>query len=201
MDKYYLLSWKDEKGASASAFAPEGIPLAQDLISELEGVNQLPFELHLIKLEVGKEGLIKSNDLTGIKDVWQDYQLNSLAWPLMSAKMKSVVDNNVSGNEQVDWIEAVINTGEEQRIYYIPRFNRMLDVLDKENTVYVPGTDHTIKPVFSFSKINTYNAFTEPSPKNNYWKITSAIYVSETLRKAIQKEKLTGVSFDATRVV
>ncbi|WP_228452312.1 imm11 family protein [Chryseobacterium sp. c4a] len=175
--------------------------MAQDLISELEGINQLPFELYLIKLEVGKDGLIKSNDLTGVKEVWQDYQLNSLAWPLMSAKMRSVVDNNLSGNEQVDWIEAIINRAEERRIYYIPRFNRMLDVLDKENTVYVPGTDHTIKPVFSFSKINPYNAFTEPSSKNNYWKITSAIYVSEVLRKAIQKEKLTGISFDATRVV
>lgn len=200
MEKYYLMSAKDERGSSASAFAPEGTKLAQDLISDLEGIHQLPFELNLIKLDAGKDGLIKSNDLTDIKNVWKDYQLNSMAWPLMSEKLKSVIEANLTGKEEVDWIIVVVNGPDEQRTYYIPRFNKRLDVLDVENTMYVPGTNHTIKPVFSFSKISEYNAFTEPSSDNNLWKITSAIYISESLKKAIQKENLTGVSFEVTRV-
>lgn len=200
MEKYYLMSAKDERGSSASAFAPEGTKLAQDLISDLEGIRQLPFELNLIKLDVGKDGLIKSNDLTGIKNVWKDYQLNSMAWPLMSEKLKSVIEANLTGKEEVDWIAVVVNGLDEQRTYYIPRFNKKLDVLDVEKTMYVPGTNHTIKPVFSFSKINEYNAFTESSSGNNLWKITSAIYINESLKKAIQKENLTGVSFEVTRI-
>ncbi|UCA61685.1 hypothetical protein KB553_09135 [Chryseobacterium rhizoplanae] len=200
MDKYYLLCSKGEKGPSASAFAPEGTKLAQDLISDLEGRNQLPFKLNLIKLDVDKDSLIKSSDLSGIKELWKDYQINRFAWPLMSEKMKSIFENNLTGNEGIDWIEAIIVAPNEQRTYYIPRFNKKLDVLNMEKTMFVPGTDYTIKPVFSFSKISNYNAFTESSSKNNHWKITSAIYVSEVLKKAIQKEKLTGVSFEITAI-
>jgi hypothetical protein len=35
---------------------------------------------------------------------------------------------------------------------------------------------------------------------SNFWKITSAIYVSEAIKKAVQKEKLTGIEFNKTLV-
>lgn len=200
MNRYYSLNWKDEKGTSTSAFLPEGTKLAQDLISELEGVNKLPFELHLIKLEIGKDGLIKSDDLTGIKEVWQDYQLNSLAWPLMSERMKLIVERSLTGTEGVDWIEVVVNGLSDQRIYYFLRFNKILDVLDIEKTKLIPGTDYILKPVFSISKIFDYSAFVVSSTNDNYWKIPSTFYVSEALKKNIQKERLTGISFETVTV-
>ncbi|MBL7881289.1 MAG: hypothetical protein JNN23_15760 [Chryseobacterium gambrini] len=196
MQKYYLLSWKDEKEPSASAFPPEGTKLAQDLISDLEGINTIPFELDLIKLDIGKNGLIKSSDLSGIKELWKDYQINRFAWPLMSKKMKSVVENNLTGNEGIDWLEAKINAPTEQNTYYIPRFNKELDVLDLEKTMFIEGTDHIIKPVFAASKIDMFSIFTKPSSL----KITSSLYVNETIKKAMQKEKLTGISFEVTRI-
>ena len=48
MEKYFLLSWKNGKEPLASAFAPKGSKLAQDLISELNGINKLPFVLSLV---------------------------------------------------------------------------------------------------------------------------------------------------------
>jgi hypothetical protein len=57
MEKYHSLSWKDGKDPLASAFAPKGTKLAQDLISELNGINKLPFELSLVKLDVRENGL------------------------------------------------------------------------------------------------------------------------------------------------
>jgi hypothetical protein len=199
MEKYFLLSWKNGKEPLASAFAPKGSKLAQDLISELNGINKLAFELSLVKLDVGKNALIESNDLSDLKEIWLDYQPNSLAWPLMSERLKSVIEANLTGNEQIDWIECKVKNGSEERTYFILRFNKMLDVLDMQKTMFVQGTDHIIRPVFASSKINAYSVFSKPS-SHDLWKITSGLYVSDTLKKAIQKAKLTGMDFEKTSV-
>jgi len=194
MNNYYLLSGKSYPKI-ASAFAPEGAKLAHELISELGNVNELPFELSLVKLTVGNNGLIESNDLSDLNDIWVDYQPNSLAWPLMSDKLKSVIEQYLTGNEGIGWISAIVNAPNEQRTYYIPIFSKMLDVLDTQKTMFVQGTDRIIRPVFSFSKIGGYSVFHQPSD-HNLWKITSGLYVSDTLKKAIQKAKLTGMDFE-----
>jgi hypothetical protein len=199
MEKYYLLSCKNGKEPLASAFAPKGTKLAQDLILELNGISKLPFELSLVRLDVGRNGLIESTDLSDMKEIWIDYQPNSLAWPLMSERLKSVIEVNLIGNEQIDWIECKVKNGNEERTYFILRFNKMLDVLDMQKTMFVQGTDHIIKPVFASSKISAYGIFSKPS-LYDLWKITSGLYVSDVLKKAIQKEKLTGVDFEKTTV-
>jgi hypothetical protein len=199
MENYYLLSWKDTKEPLASAFAPKGTKLAQDLIPQLNGINKLPFELNLVKLSVGKNGLIESDNLTEMKDTWLDYQPNSLAWPMMSEKLKSTVEELLTGNEYIDWITATVNCKEEQKTYYIPRFNKLLDVLDTQKTMFVQGTNVIIRPVFSSSKISLFSMFSKPA-SHDLWKITSGLYVSEYLKKTIQEQNLSGIKFEKTRV-
>jgi hypothetical protein len=183
----------------ASAFAPKGSKADHDLIKILNGKDKLPFELNLVKLEVGKKGLIESNDLSDLKEIWLDYQPNSLAWPLMSKVLKSIIETNLTGIEQIDWIECKVKNGCEERSYFIPRFNKMLDVLDMQKTIFVQGTDHIIRPVFAGSKISAYSIFSKPS-SNDLWKITSGLYVSNLLKKAIQKAKMTGMDFENVTV-
>lgn len=199
MEKYFLLSWKNGKEPLANAYAPKGTKLAQDLISELNGLNKLSFELSLVKLDVGENGLTESNDLSDLKEIWLDYQPNSLAWPLMSERLKSVIEANLTGNEQIDWIVCNVKSTNEGRPYFILRFNKMLDVLDMQETMFVQGTDHIIRPVFTSLKIRGYSVFSKPS-SHDLWKITSGLYVSDTLKKAIQKAKLTGMDFEKTSV-
>lgn len=199
MEKYYSLSWKEGEDPLASAFAQKGSKSGNELIQILNGKNELPFELSLVKLDVEENGLIESNDLSDLKEIWLDYQPNSLAWPLISERLKSIIEANLTGNEQIDWIECKVKNGSEERTYFILRFNKMLDVLDMQKTMFVQGTDHIIKPVFASSKISAYSIFSEPS-SYELWKITSGLYVSETLKKAIQKQKLTGMDFEKTSV-
>jgi hypothetical protein len=198
MSNYFFLSGKNPPKV-ASAFAPEGTKLSQDLIPELDGINNLPFDLGLVKLSIGKNGLIESNDLGDLTEIWLDYQPNSLAWPLMSERLKTTIESQLTGNESIDWITAIIKGNGEQKIYYVPRFNKMLDVLDMQKTMFVQGTDHIIRPVFSISKIGLYSMFSKPS-SHNLWRITSGLYVSEAIKKAIQKQKLTGLDFEKTSI-
>jgi len=133
MNSYYFLSWTQCKQV-ACAFAPKGTKLDHELIPEL-GVKDLPLGLELVKLTVEKNGLVQSNDLSGLDSIWLDYQPNSLAWPLMSEKLKSLVSDNLTGKEGIIWITAKVNDNGEYWKYYIPHFERMLDVLDELKTV------------------------------------------------------------------
>jgi len=197
-NNYYFLTIKNYKEV-ASAFAPEKTKLSHELIPELDGKNELPFELNLVKLSVGENGLIKSDDLSDIENVWLDFQPNSLAWPLMSERFKNLICENLTGKESIDWIQAKINGENESRMYYIMRFEKMLDVLDVEQTLFVKGTDHIIRPHFSIEKVKELCVFNTPD-SHDFWKITSGIYINEHLKKKILKEKFIGPAFEKVRV-
>jgi hypothetical protein len=197
-DKYYFLTIKNYLEI-ASAFAPEDVKLSNELIPELDGKNELPFSLQLVKLSVRKKGLIKSNDLSKLDNIWLDFQPNSLAWPLMSEKFKKLITENLTGNESVNWISVQVNGICESRLYYIIRFEKMLDVLDVNQTIYVKGTDRIITPYFDMEKVKNYTIFHKPM-SNGLWKITSGLYISEKLKQLITKEKLIGPAFERVRV-
>lgn len=196
MSNYYLFSWKHRPELASAIYAIEN-QVAHELISELNGKNNLPFEFQLKRVKETKDDIIIDENLSPLNAVWLDYQPNSLAWPLMSERLKSIIEAYLTGNEQIDWIECKVKNRSEERTYYILRFNKMLDVLDVQKTMFVQGTDHIIRPVFASSKICSYSIFPNPS-SHDLWKITSGLYVSNVLKKAIQKAKLTGMDFEKT---
>lgn len=196
--KYFLLSPKHE-AKIASAFVLTDNEYDHNLIQQLEGKTTAPFDFELKLVTETADGIIVSKDVSKVIDIWRDYQPNNLAWPLFSAKLKSVIESNLTNQEGVDWIKCYIKGPNERRTYYILRFNKIFDVLDIKNTIFVQGTDHLIKPCFSYHKIKQFQIFTTPFT-NNLWKITPGIYISNYLKMNIQKEKIKGVSFEQTLV-
>lgn len=69
----------------------------------------------------------------------------------MSERLKSIIETNLTRNEKIDWIQCKVKNESEEQTYFIIRFNKMLDVLDMQKTMFVQGTDHIIKPVFARS--------------------------------------------------
>lgn len=194
MTDYYSLDGKDY-AQGASAFAPDDVAPHYILIEELRDTNELPFEFKLVKLTVTKTGLSKSDDLVGIKNIWLDYQLNSLALPMFSERMREIIDQNLTGNEGIDWILAKVKGNDEERNYYILRFNKVLDVLDYHKTSFIEDTDYVIIPTFELAKIQNYSIFHIPS-SDNLCSITRSIYINEKLKNQLQKGKLTGLNFE-----
>ena len=87
MAKYYALTWAPEKPSTGVAYAPDDSPLAYELAEQMKNSTELPFDLTL------REGEL------------QDFLANSLAWPLMSSRMRSTVEKNLTGAEGIDWVE------------------------------------------------------------------------------------------------
>ncbi|MFH6987914.1 imm11 family protein [Flavobacterium collinsii] len=199
MSKYYFLSWK-HKAQVASAIYEIEDQNDYELILELKGKKSLPFKFDLKRIKEVKDGITIDNNLDELEEIWLDYQPNDFLWPLMSERLRSVVQASLAGNEHIDWVDCKVRKGNEERTYYILRFNKILDVLNMEETSFVNGTDRIIRPVFSYSKIKDYSIFTKPSFQD-LWRIPSALYISEKLKKEIEKEKLTGLDFSKVPVV
>lgn len=68
-------------------------PMSHKLIPSIKEVSELPFDL-VLKKPVREKGDWKMVvDLTGLKQLWLDYQPNTLAWPLMSGRMQGFISN------------------------------------------------------------------------------------------------------------
>ncbi len=199
MHNYYLITPKESRDCSF-AMAPESErgKLYDELLDDLTGVSELPYQFNLMRLSVGKKGLIRSEDLSGVPEIWLDILPNSFAWPLYSEGLKAIIEKHLTGREVIEWIKAPINGPAEQRFYYIPVFQKKLDVLDTQKTKYLMGSESVLIPCFSYSKVKNYSLFHIPT-SGLLWKIRNG-YISESLKKAIQKENLQGIHFEKSVV-
>jgi hypothetical protein len=87
----------------------------------------------------------------------------------------------------------MVHSNNEQRQYFVLKFEDKLDVLHEEKTKYVKNTGSIILPVFSFLKIAKYSIFHTPSYNSE---IPHILHITGEMKKKIQKEKLTGVYFE-----
>ena len=180
MSKYFHLYGKDFKGMHFALLDKDFDVLS--FFKNVKGKSKIPFGYTLKDFD---DNIIKNDP------IWLDYLPSSKVWPFMSEKLKNIIDERLTGKEKIVWMTAKVKGPDEVRIYYVPRFEKKLDVLDIKKTKYYSGK---IKlPYFSLPKIQSYSMF---SPKGTFWQITSYLIVTEEIKKAIVKEKLTGISFE-----
>lgn len=160
-----------DKPNVAMAIAQSKSTDASGLIKQLDGKTIVPFGFELLKIEETRKGVMGSEDLSGLRETWQDYQPNDLHWPLMSEKLKDIVKDHLTGKEGMRWLKCKVHGEGEARTYYIPRFAKKLDVLDKDGTTYISGKNRVHLPVFALSKIIQYAIFHE-ADSHNFWKIS-----------------------------
>ena len=179
---YYRLDGPD-LSSCASVFAPEGTPVAWELALQVGEANELPFAFALVKLTVGKKGLQQTSDLSGLKHLWLDYLPNSLVWPLCSQRMMAIIAEHLTGNEGIDWIGAKVNGAGEQREYFVLRFTKMLDVLNMQNTIFVPGSDYVRSPCFTAEVFRSIASSTFRM-NTGYGESRTSFYVSAALKSS-----------------
>lgn len=169
--KYFYLSWIDNKNVKV-AKAPKGT-LSFELAEKIKGKGELPF---VLELDHDAELL--------------DYLPNTIAWPLMSERLKELISESLTGQEGLSWIVARVKCGVNETKYFIPRFSRELDILEKSKSIFA-GRDFLVKAHLSLKKVKNYAFF--PLPDLPF---TSRNVVSEELKKRIEQSNLTGINFE-----
>ncbi len=199
MSIYYMMSGKHMR-QGASAYFPFGSQPIYELIDELTLSEKSPYELKLVKLSFRKGEMEVSSDLSGIDHLWTDYLSNNLYGPLLSARLRTIIDKNLTGNEGLKWIDVVVDGCDEKRTYYIPKFTKVLDVLNEAETSYYGHDGRIAIPAFSANKINHYSVFYNPS---NYKipQIPSCLYVNSNIKNTIIENNVLGVTFEKISVL
>lgn len=122
-------------------------------------------------------------------EVWIDYLPNNFSWPVFSEKIKFTIDSFV---ENLKWMELNVCMGEEKKKYFVPILKSDYNILDKNKTLFVNGTDQIIKAVFSVDSIFDEHIFRTPSKSRI---ISSDIYLSNKVIGMLKKKDLIGVKF------
>lgn len=188
---YYWISINDEK-VSTVAYAPQGTPSSYELIPKMADNNTLPFPLRLYEVSVNDK-LEKG----AISDTYYDYQPNSLAWPLMSKRMASIIASHLTGLENIEWREVMVEGCTSSRKYYVPLFTTELDTLNVTESVFVPSSRIVLKPCFKMEKVEKYAMF---HGYGKFWQITSQIYVNEEIKQVLDDMNLEELSFSKIHI-
>ena len=189
--RYYWMSINNDI-VNSVAFAPKGTHPSHYLIDEVKRKKSLPFSLELHRVGVSSELIVKD-----ICDDFYDYQPNSLAWPIMSNKMKSVIEGHLTGKEYIEWKTVTIKGKDISREYFIPVFTKKLDTLLVEKTVIVKQSGIILKPCFDKNKIKGLSMF---HGHNNFWSITTQIYVSDAVKRAIKASGIQEIMFSPVHI-
>jgi len=168
MANYYSLSYVDDDSLGVGCTDDS---LSFDLLAERK-VEQTWKPIDFI-LEAGE---------------FADYQPNDLGWSLCSEKLKTIIEQEASPNDFIQWLEARVISNTDKRPYFVLYLPVRFDVLDETKTIYVEGTDFVIKPYFCESKCKPHRVFSYPSAE-------SMVIVSDQVKNAIIQKGCTGIEF------
>ena len=194
--KYYWLCPKSYKGEPI-ADAPEGLPCGSQMLEWIKDMDALPFDLTLYDVKVTSKGIHN----TGVSSqIPIDYVANSEALPMMSGKMRAIIETGLNGNGGIRWMSARIHNATDTFQYFVPVFTKFLDTLDLEHTLFsirsaesfVKPYRNIVKPYFKAAVVQQYGMFHNCGP---FWQITTGIYARADIMKSLKQEKITGISF------
>lgn len=196
-EKYYKVIWADYR----SKYTPS-IKTLNDL--SWDGMTDLlqKRDLSSIQWKIGilyikKGALADSDDLSLLKDIWIDFCPNVFALPIMSQRMKDIVDANLTGNENVYWVPLNVEANGEIRQYYILQFESRILVLDKRKSIF--WNDFLGKAVFSKKKVTGYSIVSDQH--DVVWQTMPTFYINAAIRRQFMKAKITGISYSPVEVV
>lgn len=130
-----------------------------------------------------------------------DLLANDKGWLVVSDKLKKILD---SVNTEIQFFPIdLVNTDKDQKYnYYIANILRVVDALCLEQSEYFETYIDGIGMVYTISKFAIYNDKTKGS---DVFKLSRnqeiPVFVSEKFKELIEKQKITGISFNEIRTI
>lgn len=119
-----------------------------------------------------------------------DYQPNDVpGCRLMSERLRSVLENSRTEADSLQWLPATVTDPDGTPCsYWILHFPVEQETLNKERTLYVPGTDQIMRPCFDRELTKAHQVFSYPYA-------ALAVVVSSRVKEAITQAHCVGVDF------
>lgn len=196
MNKCVFFTAKEgsSKDFSMAKLADESIISPLEVDDFIKQNRRFPCNLFLTQMHITNNGITQNNNVP--EKVFFDYQYNQFAYYLLSERLKNCIEENKGSKDSFSWIKVSVSSEIETRNYYIPIFERIPDVLDSKLTTRVPASNAILVPCFASEKLEGHNFF---SLESSFGILPRGIYVSEALKKILQKQKFDNIKFEKAK--
>ena len=184
----------DSRGFSMAKLADEKIIPPLEVDEFIKQNRRFPCNLVLVQRRITKNGITQNNNVP--EKEFFDYQYNQFAYYLLSERLKNCIEENKGSKDSFSWINVSVSSETETRNYYIPIFESIPDVLDSKLTTRVSASNAILVPCFASEKLEGHNFFPIES---SFGVLPRGIYVSEKLKKELQKQKFDNVKFEKAK--
>jgi hypothetical protein len=117
-----------------------------------------------------------------------DYQFNSCGFLLFSSRLRTIFEKHLTNIDSPKWYPAqVIDLDNKVHNYSILHFFKRQNLLDLQNSIFVPNTDLPIKTRYDLNKIGERLIYSSAE--------SVSLCVHDIVRKEIKKAECEGVYF------
>ena len=181
--KWWQIQFPEEETSSTPlAISPDGEKTLIDWMEAIESNRRFPFQYRLSP-----------------KMSLDDYIADDLGVPLFSEQVRNIIDELMTGEEGVEWYEVPIVQSRNQYRYFAPKFTRTLDVLNEDSSLYGVNKSILIKAVLSTEKIKEYSIVPIVGSSEAFF-FPTRIAISDRVKKALKKARVSGISFSPINV-
>ena len=181
--KWWQIQFPEEETSSTPlAISPDGEKTLIDWMEAIESNRRFPFQYRLSP-KMSLDG----------------YIADDLGVPLFSEQARNIIDELMTGEEGIEWYEVPVVQSRNQYRYFAPKFTRALDVLNEDSSLYGVNKSILIKAVLSTEKIKEYSIVPIVGSSEAFF-FPTRIAISDTVKKALKKARVSGISFSPIKV-
>ena len=181
--KWWQIQFPEEETSSTPlAISPDGEKNLIDWMETIESNRRFPFQYRL------------SPQMS-----LDDYIADDLGVPLFSEQVRNIINELMTGEEGIEWYEVPVVQSRNQYRYFAPKFTRTLDILNEDSSLYGVNKSILIKAVLSTEKIKKYSIVPIVGSSEAFF-FPTRIAISDRVKKALKKARVSGISFSPIKV-
>ena len=181
--KWWQIQFPEEETSSTPlAISPDGEKTLIDWMEAIESNRRFPFQYRL------------SPQMS-----LDDYIADDLGVPLFSEQVRNIIDELMTGEEGIEWYEVPVVQSRNQYRYFAPKFTRTLDILNEDSSLYGVNKSILIKAVLSTEKVKKYSIVPIVGSSEAFF-FPTRIAISDTVKRALKKARVSGISFSPIKV-
>ena len=181
--KWWQIQFPEEETSSTPiAISPDEEKTLIDWMEAIESNRRFPFQYRLSP-KMSLDG----------------YIADDLGVPLFSEQARNIIDELMTGEEGIEWYEVPVVQSRNQYRYFAPKFTRTLDVLNEDSSLYGVNKSILIKAVLSTEKVKKYSIVPIVGSSEAFF-FPTRIAISDTVKRALKKARVSGISFSPIKV-
>ena len=181
--KWWQIQFPEEETSSTPlAISPDREKTLIDWMEAIESNRRFPFQYRLSR-KMSLDG----------------YIADDLGVPLFSEQVRNIIDELMTGEEGIEWYEVPVVQSRNQYRYFAPKFTRTFDILNEDRSLYGVNKSILIKAVLSTEKIKEYSIVPIVGSSEAFF-FPTRIAISDTVKRALKKARVSGISFSPIKV-